>query len=565
VIVLLSTLALADPTVDGLQAELDRNVDRLALEDAEAPWFLGYQLTEVDQVRISASLGGLIEEWRSPARKLGVRVRVGSPQVDNSRFGSLWDDRGFESERLGIEGSPAEIRRSAWLLADAQYKAAVENVSRKIASRRGRLEMKRPDDYVPVEGVRFEAPAAELPAEDGLAEICRELSTVFVDHPDIVWSKAQCNAGMGRKVIVDSAGTRVSMPLAETQVWAAGSVRSEQGTWAWDGASWMVGDVSDLPSLEEMRAETEQAAERLEAWAAAEPLADEYAGPVLFSGDAAVSLFAQLLLPQLSGTPGADQTSFTGEVEPGSSPLRLKRRILPPGFDVVDDPLLDPRLPSSYTHDDAGVPAQRVEVVNDGLVRNLLMSNVPNKDTAESNGHGRGPVGTELRGQPSNVTVSSARQSSWKKMVRQGLTLAAAYDLDYILVVRSLRDADLEGAGSPNFFGSIVMFGADSDLELTAPLDVVRLYKDGREERVRDLEVGSADARTLRDIVAAGGANTQTLEHPVSEGGYETVPVTLTVPDVLVAEMVFAPFEGQTREAPRLQSPVHAARGQAEK
>ena len=35
-IVLLSTLALADPTVDGLQAELDRNVDRLALEDAEA-------------------------------------------------------------------------------------------------------------------------------------------------------------------------------------------------------------------------------------------------------------------------------------------------------------------------------------------------------------------------------------------------------------------------------------------------------------------------------------------------------------------------------------------------
>ena len=252
--VFLVALAMADPTVDALQVELDRNVTSLQLEDADSPWFLGYQLTEVDQIRASASLGGLIEEWRSPARMLGVRVRVGDPEVDNSRFGSSWDDRGFGRERLGIEGSPGEIRRSAWLLADEQYKAAVENVSRKLASRRGRLEMVRADDFAPIEGVQFEAAAIRLPPEDDLPEICRALSAVFVAHPTIAWSQAQCAAVAGRKVILDSAGTRVILPLAKTQVWAAGSVRSEDGTWAWDGARWMVSEIDDLPSLDEMKA-----------------------------------------------------------------------------------------------------------------------------------------------------------------------------------------------------------------------------------------------------------------------------------------------------------------------
>ena len=79
-----------------------------------------------------------------------------------------------------------------------------------------------------------------------------------------------------------------------------------------------------------------------------------------------------------------------------------------------------------------------------------------------------------------------------------------------------------------------------------------------REERLRDLELGGADARTLRDIVTAGGSTTQTFDYSLGARGYDTVPVTLTVPDVLVGEMVFAPFEGEAREAPRLVSPLQA-------
>jgi hypothetical protein len=208
-IYLLAIVAFADPTVDALETELQRNLAELSLQDADAPWFLSYQLEEKERIRITASLGGIIGEWRTPRRALGVHVRVGDPTVDSSHFGSFWDDRGFDSQTLGMQATPTEIRRAAWLLADTQYKAAVENLSRKIASRRGRLQMKRPPDFSPTEGVQFESDALTLPVGESFRQWCKDLSAVFRDHPAISWSEASCYAEAGRMVIVDSSDTRV--------------------------------------------------------------------------------------------------------------------------------------------------------------------------------------------------------------------------------------------------------------------------------------------------------------------------------------------------------------------
>ena len=51
---------------------------------------------------------------------------------------------------------------------------------------------------------------------------------------------------------------------------------------------------------------------------------------------------------------------------------------------------------------------------------------------------------------------------------------------------------------------------------LTTPIEVVKLFADGREEPVRGLRFVGADRRTLRDIVAAGktGSPVQMLDVP---------------------------------------------------
>ena len=62
---------------------------------------------------------------------------------------------------------------------------------------------------------------------------------------------------------------------------------------------------------------------------------------------------------------------------------------------AVDDPLLDgrsrarPPLFGAYRVDDEGVPAQRVSLVEKGVLKSLLMSRTPRKEIEHSNGHAR--------------------------------------------------------------------------------------------------------------------------------------------------------------------------------
>ena len=56
---------------------------------------------------------------------------------------------------------------------------------------------------------------------------------------------------------------------------------------------------------------------------------------------------------------------------------RVGRRLLPEGWDVIDDPISNPSLDGSYIYDDQGVVAQKVHVVENGVVKNLLMTRIP--------------------------------------------------------------------------------------------------------------------------------------------------------------------------------------------
>ena len=72
---------------------------------------------------------------------------------------------------------------------------------------------------------------------------------------------------------------------------------------------------------------------------------------------------------------------------------RVGTRVLPANVSLVDDPTLkefngQPLL-GSYEMDDEGVKAQRVHVVENGILKNLLMSRRPGPDFPTSNGHAR--------------------------------------------------------------------------------------------------------------------------------------------------------------------------------
>jgi predicted Zn-dependent protease len=73
---------------------------------------------------------------------------------------------------------------------------------------------------------------------------------------------------------------------------------------------------------------------------------------------------------------------------------KVGEQILPDFISIVDDPT-QARLGSSvllgnYPFDDEGVAAQRVTLVERGILRNFEMSRQPIEGFPQSNGHGRG-------------------------------------------------------------------------------------------------------------------------------------------------------------------------------
>jgi TldD protein len=331
-----------------------------------------------------------------------------------------------------------------------------------------------------------------------------------------------------------------------------GCARSGDGEVMCDHVMRVVSRPDQLPEMDALAAEVDALAVRLEVWRAAPREADEWVGPVIFEGDAAVEVVQRLLVPAVVGTaPRETATDDFSRVSVADGGLGLNRRVLPPGWSVVDDPGADPALPSSYTFDDEGVPGQRLSLVEDGLVRDLLMSRVPGDDLQQSNGHARGSVGTLLRGTPSNLSVTPDRARSDKKLFDQAFALARTYGLDHVMVVRRVADTDV---GSSQFRAAF-RSSTSERTDLPAPVEIVRRYADGREVVVRGLAFHAVDRRTLRDVVGAGRSTTRTVLYGGS-GPTGGTPITLTVPSLLVSEIELVPMEGAASRPPRVTSPL---------
>ena len=106
-----------DPVIAALEAEMDRGLAELSLEDAEGPYHVGLVLVDLENAMFAATLGGLLTRSIEPSRRLGTEGRMGSKELDNSNFEAFRD--GFGARRVVLGDDPMALRHDAWLLLDA--------------------------------------------------------------------------------------------------------------------------------------------------------------------------------------------------------------------------------------------------------------------------------------------------------------------------------------------------------------------------------------------------------------------------------------------------------------
>lgn len=521
-----------------ISQEMSRAMSSLKLPDQSGPYETEVTVVEGTAVSSRSSFGHTTELSVTPVRHARIEVRVGDLQVDSTNFSGLYGvPDGIEQRILPIDPISTAIRRELWLAIDHAYKGASQQLAGKLAARDGQQREYTPDSVaVPA----LKKPQVQMrPVDaDAVGATVAALSAPLAQHPEIELGSAMGKDWQGRRLMMTSGGGQAWSPTGVTIYRVEAKLRAPSGAMIRGTRSFVARTPDELPARAAMVAESEAMARWILALKSA-PVEEDYLGPVLFEPDAAVEVFRQLLHPQLGGTLPREDTPDS-EGDDGLSPpvARVGRRLLPAGWSVVDDPTVSAPHAGAYAHDFEGTPAQRVSLVEGGVVRRLLMSRVPRKDISGSTGHARASGTARREAMPSVVTVTAPRLVSDKAMRKKAIALGKEAGLPYVLVVRRLTTFAMDDSSQIAFAGDAPLPG------LTTPSEIYRLYPDGREQPVRNVYFSGVDRRVLRDIVAAGKGSgpVDMMDKPGGSfrsgvGSLGGLPVTWDAPQILISEL----------------------------
>jgi predicted Zn-dependent protease len=534
-----------------MQDELKRNLDSLVMEDLERPYFLSYTMDDAQDLNVHGVLGTLLHSRLDRSRYLTVELRVGTDSLDNTNFITGYGGRGPNFTRVALDDDYDALRNRTYLATDDAYKAALKVLSKKRAYLKTTTVEDRPKDFLsqPVSDYVGALEAFDID-EANFDALVEAASGVFRDYPKILSSEVYLAAAVANQYFVSSEGAKSRRGDRIYVLRLAMSGKSDAGEDLSDGDRIVARRLEDLPGREEAVRWARENAERMMGMLSA-GVVEEYTGPVLLTGDAPGEFFRQLFIRNISDAPAPLTDSDRGTQGGPEFVNKLHRRVLPEFLSVYDDPSIDRldglRLVGSFAVDDAGEVPKRVALVDSGRLVGLPIGEAPTKRISEPNGHARGAVSKMVQARPSNVVFASRDTVPETQLRHDLLDMCRDVDLEYGLVVRRLDDVGGSfGVGASAGRGS-------SDGGLTSPLEVSKVYLDGREEPVRNLEFSDVTVRALRDITETG-AEDRVYNYLIGDD-YE-MPVSIVSPSILIEEMELKKSETKIKQPPVLPSPL---------
>ena len=543
------------------------------------PYYLEYRLLDMDIREVVAEFGALETTNHNRSRVMNVGARVGDYKLDSSNFIADEGFRGFigPSGTVGIDRDYDSLRQDLWIATDQAFKEAVETYSRKQAYLSSLARPSDIDDFSHVEVIQHVDPLVNSDwSNRDWEQEARDTSAALRAFPQIYESRVTYYLVYLTEYLLTSEGTEVRTNRSFAAIEAGMSTLAEDGMEVNHLFTAYAPRPGDLPSVDSVRKDLNVAGSELMAMRAAPPASD-YTGPVLFESRAAAALIAQVLGPSLSGArppvafqPVVDQLmSSLGARSDWSGKVDV--RVLPPNVTLVDDPLAKDYkgapLIGSYTIDEEGVPAEKVIIVENGKLKNLLMSRRPGSDFDKSNGHGRSAFLAEPRPTQSNLFFSSSETVSRDELKKKFLDACRAEKLNYCMVVREMDNPTISILHQEDFSDLLASFGGNAATD-RLPLVVYRLYPaDGHEELVRGARITGFNARSLRNIAAvgnddfvynfmenqtAGVAGTALGAFGSAQNG---LPAAVVAPSLLFEEVEFRGARGEPKRLPILPEP----------
>jgi TldD protein len=511
----------ADTVLATMQTELNRATTDLAKSDP-APYFLSYTVYDQDQIVIAGAYGGLLSNSTVRRRAADVTIRVGTPQLDNTHGQSRGS--GMTSGSLPLNDDPDAEARVLWELTDRAYKRAApaylnvktnNAVQAEAEDKSPDFSKEQPQTHV---GDKLKEPSFDRTAWE--SEV-RRLSGAFRKYADVYYSTVVLQISSSNSRMVSSEGTAIATPSATARMVIEAQTRAEDGMDLLRVETFQAPGVGGLPPESELLGKIDKMAADLKELRKA-PVAEPYDGPAVLSGRAAAVFFHEVLGHRMEGHRQKD------EEEGQTFTKKVGQEVLPKFLSVADDPTVKEiegvKLAGAYSYDSEGVPAQRVEVIENGVLKNFLMSRMPIKNFDKSNGHGRNQPGLMPTGRQGNLIVTSSqtvpeadlRQKLIDEVKKEGKPYGLYFDDiqgGFTLTTRSL----------PQAFQVL-------------PVIVYKVYPDGRpDELVRGVDIVGTPLAALTRILAAG--DKEHVFNGICGAESGSVPVSAVAPAMLFSEM----------------------------
>ncbi len=512
---------------------------------------MSYSVYDVQTLDLGASYGALGYDDDSRSRNLYVELRVGDKTLDNThQFRSqapagspLAFGRGYSGGgSFPLEDDRDAIRTRLWDATDGAFKQAQIDYMRVKTNRDVRVaEEDASSDFSAATAVVHSEPASRIEVDRKLwADRLRKASAIFKEFAEINDSSVTFNVEQVRRFLVNSEGSRIEDNRDSLRITAEASAIAKDGMVVrlYDGIE--VPRQADLPSQEKIEEMVRKLARAVVDLRNAPP-AQPFVGPAILNSKAAGVFFHEVLGHRVEGHRQKDET------EGRTFAQKVGEQIMPAFMSVCDDPTCTSfgakPLVGWYRFDNEGVPAQRVQLVERGVLKGFLMGRSPIRNFESSNGHGRGAPGASPVARQGNLIIDSAKRVPYGKLKAMLIQEAKAQRKPYGLIIDEI-------AGG---FTITQTFQPQSYSLL--PLRVTRVYVDGRpDELTRGVNIVGTPLSSLEKIVCAARDDDTFNGRCGAESGW--VPVSATAPSLLVKNIELEKEYKQQDQPPILPPPA---------
>jgi TldD protein len=538
------TQAKRSPVLAALQAELERSMKTLGTLDPPA-YFLGYTVTDSQRVNVSGSNGALLSSDEARNRWLEVSVRAGSYNLDNShKVGERQMPSGGPGTSAPIDDDADVLRRAIWLETDKQYRAASEALIKiktgkevKVETAEGRapdFSREEPHTYI---GAQTSLSLDRKPWEEKVRAYTKEFRASTAIINSIVTFTAQSQ----NVFQVSSEGTQLQFGQIRyrLELFIQGKAPDGMDINRYYNFDWV--NPSEAPDDKAVYDAEATMRKELEGLVAA-PINDPTVGPALLTGRAAAVFFHEVFGHRAEGHRQKDVT------EGQTFSKKVGEQILPDFLSITDDTTMKKLggqdLLGYYQFDDEGVPAQRVMLVDHGVLKNFEMSRSPLVGFPRSNGHGRRQLGATPVSRQGNLIVQSSKTVTNAQLRAKLIELIKAQGKSYGLLIDDIAGGfTFTGRGQPQAFQVL-------------PLVVYKVFADGRpDELVRGVDIVGTPLAALTKIIATGDTPEVFNGYCGAESG--SVPVSAASPAILTSELEVQKKESSTDRPPILPPPAH--------